>query len=98
MTSDSNIGFAFCWYEADEWEKLKQTAVDSEILDDSYEEWKSNANSAIKTFKAQGLEITKIAMRMDEFNAWCLENNSENNSEARSSYAAKKLRERKRET
>lgn len=98
MTSEENIGIAFCWYEADEWKKLKQTAVDSETLDDSYEEWKSSANNAISEITAQGLKIDKIAMRMNEFNSWCQENNSINNSEARSSYAAKKLQERKRET
>ena len=97
MTGDENIGIAFCWYEAGEWEKLKQTAVDSETLDDSYEEWKSNANNAISELKKQGLKVNKIAMRIDEFNSWCQENNSKNNSEARSSYAAKKLQERKRE-
>ncbi len=98
MTGEENIGIAFCWYEADEWEKLKQTAVDSETLDDSYEEWKSGANNAISELTAQGLKINKIAMRMDEFIFWCQENNSVNNSEARSSYAAKKLQARKRET
>ena len=98
MTGEENIGIAFCWYEAEEWEKLKQTAVDSQTLDDSYEEWKSSANNAITDLKAQGLKINKIAMRMDEFNSWCQENNSKNDSEGRSSYAAKKLQERKRET
>ena len=98
MTSENNIGIAFCWYEADEWEKLKRTAVDSDTLDDSYEEWKSNANTAINELTAQGLQINKIAMKMDEFKAWCERNNSENNSDARSNYAANKLQQRRRET
>jgi len=98
MTSEENIGVAFCWYEADEWETLKRTAADSETLDNSYEEWKSNANNAISELKAQGLEISKIAMKMDELTSWCQENNYENNSKARSNYAANKLRERTRET
>ncbi len=55
MTSENNIGIAFCWYEVDEWEKLKRTAIDSDTLDNSYEEWKSNANTAINELTAQGL-------------------------------------------
>ena len=98
MTIEENIGIAFCWYEAGEWEKLKQTAIDSDTLDDSYEKWKSNANNAIVELNAQGLKINKVAMKMDEFNVWCQENNYSNNSSARSSYGAKKLQERRRET
>ena len=98
MADDENIGIAFCWYEADEWEKLKQTAADAKTLDNSYEEWKSGANNALSELIAQGLKINKIAMKMDEFDLWCKENNAKNNSNARSNYAAKKLQERKRET
>ena len=98
MTSEEDIEVAFCWYEPSEWEILKRTAADSETLDDTYEEWKSNANRAISEFYTQGIKIKKISMRMYEFEIWCEENNYINNSEARSEYAAKKLQERARET
>ncbi len=98
MNSEESIGVAFCWYEPSEWEILKRTAADSETLDDTYEEWKSNANRAISEFNAQGININKISMKMEEFETWCKENSYINNSEARSEYAAKKLQERTRET
>jgi hypothetical protein len=37
-------------------------------------------------------------MKADEFFAWCKENNFENNASARSEYAARKLKGRKRES
>ncbi len=98
MTTEKNIGIAFCWYEAGEWEKMKVTSEDSDTLDSSYEEWKSSANIAIAELMAEGLKINKIAMKMDEFNSWCKENRFKNNSKARSNYAAHKLQERNRET
>ena len=98
MTTEGKIGIAFCWYEPNEWEILKETAIDSETLDDTYEEWKSNANSAINEFNAQGMKIKKISIKMSEFESWCKENNLRNNSQARSEYAVKKLQERTRET
>jgi len=98
MTSEESIGVAFCWYDPGEWEILKRTATDSEKLDDSYEEWKSNANRAVSELNAQGIKIKKISMKMYEFESWCKENGCINNSEARSEYAAKKLQNRTRET
>ena len=98
MTSAEGIEVAFCWYESSEWEILKRTATDSETLDDTYEEWKSNAARAISEFTAQGIIIKKISMKMYELETWCKENSYINNSEARSEYAARKLQERTRET
>lgn len=98
MTSEDDLRLAFCWYEPEEWEKLKRIAKDSGSLDDSYEEWKSNANDAISEIRGQGNIIQKISIKMDELVTWCQENSLENNSEARSNYAAKKLQERRSET
>jgi len=96
MTNDEKIGIAFCWYEPSEWEILKRTATDADTLDDTYKEWKSNANRAISEFKTRGMRINKISMKMREFKSWCEENNCVNNSEARSQYAVGKLQNRTR--
>jgi len=48
----SGMFIAFCWYQREEWEKLKATAVDKDDLDDSYDEWRTNASSAIAELRA----------------------------------------------
>ena len=97
MNSGEDLEIAFCWYEPEEWEKLKQTAVDASKLDDSYEEWRTNANSAIREIRVQGHIIRKISIKMDELNRWCQKNNLENISQTRSQYAVEKLRKRRSE-
>ena len=98
MNDETVVNLAFCWYEPEEWLKIKKSASDSEKQDDTYEEWKANANSAIAELRANGQNVVKIAIRSGEFLAWCKENNYENNSHARSEFAAKKLEERRRES
>jgi hypothetical protein len=98
MTENEEMGIAFCWYEPKDWELIKQHAADSDAQDDTYEEWKSNANSAVNEITRQGHKVAKYLMKADEFFAWCKENNFENNASARSEYAARKLKGRKRES
>lgn len=98
MTKEDGLGIAFCWYEPEEWVKLKHIASDAEALDDSFKDWKSNANRAISGIRMQGHEITKISIKVDELVAWCKKNNSDNNAEARSRFAINKLQKRKSET
>ena len=47
MNDETKVNLAFCWYEPNEWLKVKKAAVDAEKQDDSFEEWKANANSTI---------------------------------------------------
>ena len=98
MSSEKDLAIAFCWYQPDEWLKIKKSAADADAQDDSYEEWKSNANKAIDNIRATGHNVVKVAMKAEEFSDWCSKNNTENNADARSKFAAMKLEERKRET
>ena len=90
----SGVFVAFCWYQREEWEKLKATAVDKDALDDSYDEWKTNATSAIKDLRNDGQLIQKVKINIDRLEAWCEDNGLENNSAARSRYAGEMLQQR----
>lgn len=87
---------AFCWYQPDEWEKLKRSAADTEKLDDTYKEWKKNANEMIQFVRAAGRKVQKINIKMEALEAWCKEEGRENNSAARSHYATAMARQRYR--
>lgn len=89
-----NIVVAFCWYQPDEWEKLKQTAADAEKLDDTYKEWKKNANDMIRVVRATGRSVQKINIKTEALNAWCKAEGRENNSAARSHYATAMAKQR----
>jgi hypothetical protein len=85
---------AFCWYQPEEWEKLKQSAADAEKLDDTYKEWKKNANDMIRFVRTAGRNVQKINIKIEALEAWCKTEGRENNSAARSHYATAMARQR----
>ncbi|MDN3609792.1 hypothetical protein ACFFUP_11335 [Vibrio ostreicida] len=50
--SGQKIVYSFAWFEPDEWQKLKETVEDPEALDDSYQEWRQNAENVIRELMA----------------------------------------------
>lgn len=84
----------FCWYQPLEWEKLKRSAIDTDHLDDSYKDWKKNANEMIQFVRSTGRSVCKINVMVEKLNAWCLAEGMENNSAGRSRYAAAMARKR----
>ena len=90
----SDVFVGFCWYQREEWEKLKATAVDKDALDDSYDEWKSNATRAIKDLRDVGQLVQKVKINIEQLDAWCEKNGVENTSEARSRYCSEVLKQR----
>ena len=90
----SRVNIVLCWYQPDEWEALKQHAVDKEILDDSYEDWRSNANKAIAEIQSQGKQVQKISINIERLLAWCEQEGMENTSATRTQYAIAVAKER----
>ena len=86
---------ALCWYQPEEWKKLKQDAVDSETLDDTYKDWKKNANNIIRLLREAGRQVQKINVKIEDLEAWCKAVDRDNNSAARSHYAVAKAKQRK---
>ena len=46
--------------------RAQSIAADSEILDDSYEEWKTDANQAIDEIRANGFTVIKVSIIMSD--------------------------------
>jgi hypothetical protein len=92
MEQNDQIPLAMCWYDEVQWKLLKE--LDPDGTDDTYEEWRRNASEAFAELRATGQDIIKISIRMDEFLAWCEENNREPVSSSRSAYAAFKLQQK----
>ncbi len=90
----SEVNIVLCWYQSDQWEILKQTAADKEILDDSYEDWRLNANKAIAEIQSQGKNVQKISINIERLVAWCEQEGLENTSATRTQYAVVVAKER----
>jgi hypothetical protein len=85
--TDEHTVVVFCWYQPEEWTKLKQNAADAETLDDTYKDWKKNTNNAIHEIRAAGRQVQKINVKIDDLEAWCKAEGRDNDSAARTLYA-----------
>lgn len=94
MTDEHEMQIGFCWYQPEQWAELKKVAADPEVLDDTYEEWRSNANEAFAEIKGTGQNVTKVSINIKELMAWCRDNRHKLDGEARSGFAAFKLQNR----
>jgi hypothetical protein len=78
------------WYRRGQWFLLKQSAVDSDIIEDTYEEWEEEAEKAVQKLIASGLQPYKVDVDVFELEKWCTEKGLPNDSKARSRFAAER--------
>ena len=86
MNNENDIEFAFCWFDKDQWQLLAK--IDPDGVDDSYEEWRKNVNSAISELEERGQKAIKVSIKISELQKWCQERGLEPNSNSRSQFAA----------
>ena len=93
LSPNKNVVLGVSWFTPEEWKKIKSISVDSEKLDDTYDEWMKNAENAISMFTEHGLQVRKINVNALEFVQWCTENGKMLDGGARSEFVAGKVRE-----
>ena len=86
MDNESTV-IIFCWYQPEEWAKLKIAVDDPSSLDDTYDDWRKKAESALFELRSQGHVIRKVALKVEKLLAWCAENHCKPDSEYRTQYA-----------
>ncbi len=52
-----------CWYTPEEFIKMKQTAIDGDNFEDTYEEWRQFAEKTMTDLKKKGLILEKFTSR-----------------------------------
>jgi hypothetical protein len=85
------VGFA--WYRPAQWQRVRDISSDAEDLEDTYEEWLRLAEQKLTELKAGGLRVEMVEVDSEQLILWCNERGLEINAQARSRYAAEKLRE-----
>lgn len=85
---EEKIVYSFVWFQPDDWQCLKETIEDPSTLDDTYQEWRSSAESAIAELRANGLQVQKIFIKISKLLAWCESKGIQPDGKARSEYAA----------
>ncbi len=84
---DMAIGIGF--YRRDQWQLLRETAVDAHLLEESYDDWIEVLDSAVTKISARGLEPRLIEVDLNDLLAYCEHHGLPNNAEARARFISK---------
>lgn len=89
MESKNNIShFGVVWYTKEEWQRMKEISLDTEILENSFKEWKQMANKSLIEIKASGIIAEKVFIKVDEFILWCKIHSLPYDAKSRSNYVS----------
>jgi len=91
--SKQELVVGFAWYRPAQWQRVRDISSDADALEDTYEEWLRLAKQKLTELKAGGLRVEKVDLDSEQLILWCNERGLEINAQARSRYAAEKLRE-----
>ena len=82
---------AFAWYKREQFDTFRSTALDIDNFSKTFDKWKKNAEQSIAVLQKNGADVTKVILDYDDFILWCKINGRNNNADARSEFAARKL-------
>ena len=95
---NDNMIIGVCWYKEEQWERFKEIVPDPENIEDTYQQWRKDAEKAFNELRANGANIKKVLVDTEEMLIWVNEQNRPLNGEARSEYAAFILQHREKRT
>jgi len=95
VKKDDNVNIGVCWYKEEQWERLKEIVADPESLEDTYQQWRKDAEKALSQLRANGLNVKKVSVDTEEMLIWANENGRSLDGEARSEYAVYLLKHRR---
>ena len=84
--SEMRVGVA--WFREAEWARLRASAADPEVLEQSYAEWLKVVERSLRTLKDSGVIAEKVEVRVSELEEWCRKEGRPMDSAARSEFAA----------
>ncbi len=87
-TKKIRVGVA--WYETEsEWEEVRAFAADPDRLEETYEEWLSVAEDALKEVASTGVVTEKVYLDAKTLKEWCRNNDKKNDGSARAELASR---------
>jgi hypothetical protein len=93
-SNPKQVRIGVAWYTSDQWRAIRDSAADPERLEDTYEEWVTVAEEALKQIAAAGVIPEKVYLDAEEFHEWCRSTGRGNEASARAQYASVLLRDK----
>jgi hypothetical protein len=88
------VGIGF--YKREQWQRLRDTAVDAHILEPTYDEWLDVLDSSIEKIRFHGLEPELVEVDVEDLLAFCRKEELPNTGETRAKFIVEQAREKSR--
>ena len=98
MKKDADLNIGVCWYKEEQWERLKEIVADPESIEDTYQQWRKDAEKALSQLKEKGVNVKKVSVDTEEMLLWANEHGRTIDGEAPSEYALYLLQHREKRT
>jgi hypothetical protein len=89
------LGIGF--YRREQWPLLIETAVDSHLIEKTYDDWMTVLDSSIEKIRASGLEPELVDIDVEELLAFCKKEGLPNNAACRARFIARLASQRDKE-
>jgi hypothetical protein len=94
MKPSGQMQLGIAWFRSEQWSRLLEVSDDRDKLEGTFAEWECLAEEKLRSLRAQGLNVEKVIIDVEELLAWCKSRDLPVNGSARSSYVADLLRKR----
>ncbi len=81
------------YYKCEQWQRLRDTAVDSDILEPAYDEWLEVLDSSIEKIRAHGLEPELVEVDVEDLLAFCKKEGLQNTGATRARFIVERAGE-----
>ena len=92
MKPSGKTKFGFAWYRPEQWSRLREVSADCEELEETFAEWEALAEQTLRSLRAQGMNVDKVMIDVEELLVWCKDRGLPVNASARSHYVTALLR------
>jgi hypothetical protein len=89
---NTRVGIA--WYFEDEWQSLRESAADPEVLEPTYQEWLQVFEKGLRDLADAGVVAERVEVRVVALREWGLKHHRALDGAARSEFVAELLRSR----
>jgi hypothetical protein len=83
--------FAIPRFKPEQWDFLRKTATDPEVLGEDYDAWRQNEEGRVQDLEAQDIHVEQVVVDAYELLDWCKKNGLACDAAARSRFAAEVL-------
>ena len=93
VMNESKTIVGIAWYRPEQYGLLRALAADADSMAKTYDEWLAGVTKTMQELRRQGIVVRRVDVEVRELAAWCEQQGRPFDGEARSVYAAEKVKQ-----